>query len=146
MQHRFFNLTIRNPMAPAYHNTLTFYQYLFIIRSIMRVSLVYWNSQHPKGHFTYFSGQTPHFLSDKQKPRSNNLHHQKSWSVPVQLIQKSVAIICSTRWQSNVHCILQGLLVAIKSKPLFVIQTFMKCCGCYILYWPPVQVFRYLKT
>ena len=78
----FFNLTIAKPTAPVYQNTLTFYWYLFISRSNMHVNLVYWNSLHPKkANLSTFLGQTPHFLSDKQKTRSKN--HLKSGSVEV---------------------------------------------------------------
>ena len=86
------------------------------------MNLVHWKSLHPKkGHFTYFFfGQTPHLLGEKLKSRTNNLDHRKAGSVAVILslrvkgggptYTKSGAIIFPTRWQSNVHCILQGLL------------------------------------
>ena len=50
----------------------------------MQVNLVYWNSLHPKiAILPTFSGQNPHFLSEKQKTRSNNLHLRKADSVAV---------------------------------------------------------------
>ena len=62
------------------------------------MNLVHWNSLHPKkAIIPTFSGQTPNFLNEKQKNRTNNLHHQKAGSivvilslrVGVQHIQKS---------------------------------------------------------
>ena len=99
MHHSFFNPTIGKPTAPAYQNTLTFDQYLYNSMSNIHVNLVYWNSLHPKiAILPTFSGQNPHFLSEKQKTRSNNLHHRKAESfavilsllVGVQHIQKVV--------------------------------------------------------
>ena len=50
----------------------------------MHVNFVYWISLHPKkAILPTFLGQTPHFLSEKQKPRTNNLHHRKAGSVAV---------------------------------------------------------------
>ena len=54
--------------------------------SNMHVNLVYWNSLHPKmAILPTFLGQNPHFLSEKQKTRYKNLHHQKAESVAVVL-------------------------------------------------------------
>ena len=119
LQHCYFNSPIGKHMAQVYQNTWPFDQYLLNSRSNMHVNFVYWISLHPKnGILPTFLGQTPHFISEKQKPRTSNLHHQKAGSVAVilslrvgvQHIQKSGAIIFPTQWQSNVHCILQGLL------------------------------------
>ena len=52
------------------------------------MNFFYWISLHQKGHFTHFLGQTPHFISEKQKPRTGNLHHWKSGSVAVILSLK----------------------------------------------------------
>ena len=50
----------------------------------MHVNLVYWNSLHPKkAILPTFSGQTPHFLGENRKNRTNNLHHLKAGSVAV---------------------------------------------------------------
>ena len=87
MQYRFFNQTIGKASAPAYQNTLTFDQYLCISKSNVLVNLVYVNSLHTKKAILFaFLGQTPHFLSEKQKTKSNNLHHQKVWSTIVSYI------------------------------------------------------------
>ena len=78
----------------------------------MHVNFVYWISLHPnKTIVPTFLGQTPHFISEKQKPRTNNLHHWKAGSVAVKLsLRVGVQHIQKVaRWQSNVHCILQGL-------------------------------------
>ena len=84
MQHRFFNPTILKHMAPAYQATFTFEQYLLNSRSNMHVNFVYWISLHPKKTILpTFLGQTPHFISEKQKPRTSNLHHRKAGSVAV---------------------------------------------------------------
>ena len=86
----------------------------------MRVNLVHWNSLHSKkAILPTFSGLTSHFLCENHKARTYNLHHRKAWSVAVilslrgQTDAKSGAINCTTRWQYNVHCILQGLLTLI---------------------------------
>ena len=69
-----------------------------------------------KGFFATFSGQSLHFIVEILYTRTNNLHHRKAGSVMVilrlrvQHILQSGAIICSTLWQSNVYCILQGLV------------------------------------
>ena len=84
MQHRFFNPTIRKLTTTAFQNTLTFDQYLFNSRSNMNVNLEHWNSLHPKkAIIPTFSGQTPNFLGENQKNRTNNLHHRKAGSVAV---------------------------------------------------------------
>ena len=50
----------------------------------MHVSFVYWISLHPKTTIKpTFLGQTPHFISEKQKYLTNNLHHRKAGSVAV---------------------------------------------------------------
>ena len=50
----------------------------------MHVNLVYWISLHQKkASLSTFLGQTPHFISEKQETRSNNLHHRKAVSVAV---------------------------------------------------------------
>ena len=55
----------------------------------MHVNYVYWIRLHPKKALLLtFLGQTPHFISEKHKPRSNNLYHRKAWSVAVILNQK----------------------------------------------------------
>ena len=84
VQDRFFNLTIWKPMAQAFQNTLTFDWYLFNSRSNFHVNLVHWNSLHPKNAILpTFLGQTPHFLCENHKTRTNNLHHRKAGSVAV---------------------------------------------------------------
>ena len=84
VQDRFFNLTIWKPMAQAFQNTLTFDRYLFNSRSNFHVNLVHWNSLHPKNAvLPTFLGQTPHFLCENHKTRTNNLHHRKAGSVAV---------------------------------------------------------------
>ena len=50
----------------------------------MRVNLVHWNSLHSKkAILPTFSEQTPHFLDENHKTRTNHLHPQKAWSVAV---------------------------------------------------------------
>ena len=50
----------------------------------MHVNLVYWISLHlKKAILPTFLGQTPHFISEKQKHGTNNLHHRKAGSVAV---------------------------------------------------------------
>ena len=50
----------------------------------MHLNLVYWNSLHlKKAVLPTFKGQTPHFLSENHKTRTNNLHHRKAGSVAV---------------------------------------------------------------
>ena len=84
VQDSFFNLTIWKPTAPAFQNTLTFDQYLFNSRSNFHLNLVHWNSLHPKrAILPTFSGQTPHFLGENLKTRTNNLNHRKAGSVAV---------------------------------------------------------------
>ena len=84
VQDRFFNLTIWKPTAQAFQNTLTFDRYLFNSRSNFHVNLVHWNSLHPKkAILPTFLGQTPHFLCENHKTRTNNLHHRKAGSVAV---------------------------------------------------------------
>ena len=84
VQNWFFNLTIWKPMAKAFQNTLTFDWYLFNSRSKFYVNLVNWNSLHPKNAILpTFLGQTPNFLCENHKTRTNNLHHQKAGSVAV---------------------------------------------------------------
>ena len=84
VQDRFFNLTIWNPTAQAFQNTFTFDRYLFNSRSSFHVNLVHWNSLHPKkAILPTLLGQTPHFLCENHKTRSNNLHHWKAVSVAV---------------------------------------------------------------
>ena len=60
-----------------------FYQYLLNFRSNMHVNFVYWISLLPKKAIYLLFGLTPHFISEKQKPRTNNLHHRKAGSVAV---------------------------------------------------------------
>ena len=102
--------------TPADQNTITFNKF-----SILGVICMWTKSTGvhctKNGNFIYLSGQTWKILSEKQKARSNNLHLLKAVSVAVlkpkggdPTYTKSGAIICSTLWQSNVHCILQGLL------------------------------------
>ena len=70
--------------APVFQNTLTVAQYLFNSRSNMRVNLFHWTSLHLKiAILPTYSGQTPHFLGENHKTRTNNLHHQKAWSIAV---------------------------------------------------------------
>ena len=84
MQHRFFNLPIGKHTAKAYQNTLTFDQDLLNSRRNVHVNFVYWISLHPKkAILSTFLGQTPHFISEKQKHRTNNLHNRKDGSVAV---------------------------------------------------------------
>ena len=48
----------------------------------MHVNLVAWISLNPKKAILFtFKGHTPHFVSEKQKNRTNNLHPQKAGSV-----------------------------------------------------------------
>ena len=93
----------------------------------MHVNFVYWISLHPKKTILpIFLGQTPHFISEKQTHGTKNLHHRKAGSVAVilslrvgvQHIQQSGAIMFPARWQSNLHCILQGLLYYLIIRPL----------------------------
>ena len=45
----------------------------------MHVNFVYWISLHPKkAMLPTFLGQTPHFVSEKQKHRTCNLHYHKA--------------------------------------------------------------------
>ena len=61
----------------------------------MLVNFVSWISLHPKkAILPAFLGQTPKFTSEEQKPRTNNLHHQKAGSV---------AVILSLRPGSNIY-------------------------------------------
>ena len=76
VQDRFLNLTIWKPSAQAFQKTLTFDWYLFNSRGNFHVNLVHWNSLHPKNAILLtFLGQTPHFLCENHKTRTNNLHH-----------------------------------------------------------------------
>ena len=60
--------------------------------------------------FTYFLGQTPHFLGKMQENRSNKIHNWKAVFVAFFLEPNGGGpIIVSTLWQSNIH-FLQGLL------------------------------------
>ena len=84
VQDRFFNLTIWKPTAQAFQNTLTFDRYLFNSMSNFHANLVHWNSLHPiNAILPTFLGQTPHFLCENEKNRTDNLHHRKAWSVAV---------------------------------------------------------------
>ena len=50
------------------------------------MNFVHWNSLHQKNAILpTFLGQTPHFLCEKHKTRTNNLHHWKAGSVAVTL-------------------------------------------------------------
>ena len=63
--------------------------------SNMNVSLVHWNSLHPKkAIIPTFKKKTPNFLSENQKKTTYNLHHRKVGSV---------AVILSLRIGSNIH-------------------------------------------
>ena len=68
----------------------------------MHVNFVYWISLHPKmAIFPTCLGQTPHFRSENQKHRTNNVHHRQAGSfavilslrVGVQHIQKVVQYV-----------------------------------------------------
>ena len=84
VQDRFLNLTNWKAMAQAFQNTLTFDRYLFNSRSTFHVNLVHWNSLHPKNAILpTFLGQTPNFLCENHKTRTNNLYHRKAGSVAV---------------------------------------------------------------
>ena len=72
VQHGLFNIPIWKPMAPAYHNTITFDPYLLNSRSNVMCLL--------------------------------------SLRAEVQLVPKSGAIVLSTRWESNVHFIMEVFL------------------------------------
>ena len=79
-----FYWIIWTPMAQVFQNTLTFDRYLFNSRSNLHVNLVHWNSLHPKNAILpSFLGQTPQFLCEDHKTRTNNLHHRKAGSVAV---------------------------------------------------------------
>ena len=68
----FFNSAILKPMATPFQNTLTFDQYFF---SVSLGLICMWNSMHLKKAISPpFSGQTPHFLGEMQKIKTNNLH------------------------------------------------------------------------
>ena len=48
------------------------------------MNLVHWNSLHQKhAILPTFLGQTPHFLCEHQKTKTNNLNHRKAVSVAV---------------------------------------------------------------
>ena len=48
------------------------------------MNLVHWNSLHPKNAILpTFLGQTPNFLCENYKTRTNNQHHRKAGSVAV---------------------------------------------------------------
>ena len=84
VQDRFFNLTIWKPTTQAFQNTLTFDRYLFNSMSNFHENLVHWNSLHPiNAILPTFLGQTPHFLCENEKNRTDNLHHRKALSVAV---------------------------------------------------------------
>ena len=84
MQNRIFYWTIWKPTVQAFQKTLTFDRYLFNSRSNFHVNLVHWNSLHQKWPFyLLFLGQTPHFLCENHKTRSDNQHHRKAGSVAV---------------------------------------------------------------
>ena len=52
--------------------------------SKFHANLVHWNSLHPiNAILPTFLGQTPHFLCENEKNRTDNLHHRKAWSVAV---------------------------------------------------------------
>ena len=70
------------------------------------MNLVPWNSLHQKNAIlSTILGQTPHFLCEIHKTRTNNLHHRKAGSVAVILSRrgggptytKSGAIIFATQ-------------------------------------------------
>ena len=45
----------------------------------MHVNLVAWISLNPKKAILFtFKGHTPHFVSEKQKTRTSNIHHHKA--------------------------------------------------------------------
>ena len=95
----FLNLTIWKPTAHAFQNTLTFDRYLFNSRSNFHVNLVHWNSLHPKmAILPTFLGQTPHFLCENHKTRTNNLHHWKAGSVSVILSLKVGVQHITKKW------------------------------------------------
>ena len=82
-------------MPTAYQNTLAFDQHLFNSRSNMHVNLVYRNSLHPqKALFPTFFRTIKKFLGEKQRTRTNNLHHRKAGSV---------AIFLSQGWGFNIY-------------------------------------------
>ena len=71
-------------MATAYQNNFTSDQYPFNSSSNVHVKEVYWISLHPKkAILPTCIGQTPNLLGEKQKNRTNNLHHWKAVSVAV---------------------------------------------------------------
>ena len=108
VQDRLSNFNRWKPTTSAFQNTLTFDRYLFNSRSNFHVNLVHLNSMHPKKViYLLFSVQTPHFLGENHKTRTNKLHHWKagflavilSLRIGVQYMQKIGEIILSTRWQ-----------------------------------------------
>ena len=55
-----------------------------------------------KGYLpTFFWGQTPHFISEKQKNRSNNLHHRKAGSVAV-ILTLRMGVHYVQKWCNNI--------------------------------------------
>ena len=83
LQHSFFNSPIGKHMAQVYQNIITFDQYLLNSRSNVHVNFVYWISLHPKKAILPIFSKNTTFISEKQKPRTSNLHYHKAGSVAV---------------------------------------------------------------
>ena len=105
-------LVIRKPTPTAFQNTLTFNQYIFNYRSNMHVNLVHWNSLHTKrAIIPTFSGQTPYFLGENRKTRTNNLHHRKTGSVAIILsLRVGVQHTQKVAVECTLYLRLQGLV------------------------------------
>ena len=66
------------------------------------------NHRTKRGHLPTFSVQTPHYLG-----KVVSVVFDLSLGVAVQHKQNNCAKMFSTQWQSNIHCILQGLIKSI---------------------------------
>ena len=108
--------------------TLSFYLYLFNSQSNMHVNMDYPISLHPKkGHFTYFSGKTQHFLGNKINYTTGKLGPLRLFYPKNEGLsyKKRLFMIFSTQWPPNFHSFLQGLLT-----------TFPPCCHFLFLFAP----------
>ena len=128
----------------AYQTTLTFDQYPFNFRSTVHVNWDGWISLHPKkAILPTFLGQTPNCLGEKQKKKIEQPTPLESWvcyiflepKVGVLAYTKSGEIICSTLWQSNVHCILQGLPLRIGNYGFIVVVFCLVINNVFVCYF-----------
>ena len=78
----------------------------------MHLNFVYWFSQHPiKDILPTFLGQTPHFINEKQKPKTSNLHQAGSVAVILSLRVGvrhmgglALMVISPKNWEFSLFC------------------------------------------